>query len=143
MGITLGQQIRIQHNQPQHEEEHSLGSIYVQPDSDCELEVQKHWFFELGKNEDFTLCEDDDIIARIDPPVYVAPENVEAETDADRPHTKKDDSNSSISGIRQVDAKDLCKLKSLDWMTDILSFKTDNPSHCTTMVSTFSIPYTY
>ena len=110
------------------------GSVYNKPDSDCEMDVQKHWFFELGKNEDFTVCDDDDVIARIDPPVFVSSEKVVAETDCDRPHTKKDDSNSSISGVRQVDAADLCKLKSLEWMTDILMLKTENSSHCTTMV---------
>ena len=113
------------------------GSVYNQPDSDCEMDVQKHWFFELGKNEDFTVCEDDDVITRIDPPIFVSPEKVAAETDNPRPHTKRDDSSSSISGARQINAPELCQLRSLEWMTDILTLKTENPSHCTTMVRIF------
>lgn len=115
------------------------GSVYIQPDSDCELDAQKHWFFELGKNEDFTMCEDDDIIARIDPPVFVPAEKFTAETDCDRPHAKRDDSNATINGACQVDATQLCQLKSLHWMTDILTFRTDNPSNTTTMVRPFSL----
>lgn len=110
------------------------GSVYNQPDSDCEITVQKHWFFELGKNEDFTVCEDDDIVTRIDPPIFVPNEKTVAETGNPRPHTKRDDSNSSISGVRQVNAPELCQLKSLEWMTDILTLKTENSSHGTTMV---------
>lgn len=114
------------------------GSIYIQPDSDCELDAVKHWFFELGKNEDFTVCDDDDIIARIDPPIFVSSNQVTAETDCDRPHAKKDDSNSSVNGACQVDAEQLCQLKSLEWMSDILTLKNDNPSHTVTMVKNLS-----
>ena len=104
----------------------SLGSRYTAPDSDCEL----------GTNcADFTVCDDDDVIGRIDPPTDVSPYHFTAEKDSVRPHTKKDDSSTSLSGAQQVTPVQLMSLDSVSWAPGIVDLKLDNPSNELTTVS--------
>ena len=105
----------------------SYGTLpIVQPDSDEEL----------GTNcEDFTLCEDDDIIGQIDPLIQVSSQHVDSITDPVRPHIKKDDSNSTVDGSQQVSPDQLVTLKSLKWVDGIVNLKLDNPANERTTVS--------
>ena len=113
----------------------SYGTLpIVQPDSDEEL----------GTNcEDFTLCEDDDIIGRIDPPIPVSSQHIDAVSDPVRPHIKRDDSNSTIDGSRQVSPDQLVTLKSLKWVNGIINLKLDNPAHERTTVSFINTQYLF
>ena len=110
----------------------SLGSVFNVTDSDCEF----------GTNcPDFTVCDDDEIIARIDPPVDVASHHVVAEPDSIRPHSKKDDSSTSLSGAQQVTKSQLVYLDSVKWAPGIVDLTLENPSNEITTVSTVDTPF--
>ena len=95
-------------------------------DTDCELG---------SNNEDFTVCSDDDVISMIDYPIGVNPAHLTAETDCDRPHNKKDDSGTSISGATQLSTQQLCAIRSVQWAAEIVGIQFDNPNHERTVVS--------
>ena len=85
---------------------------------------------EIGTNDErFTKCEDDDVISKIDYPISVNLEHVTPETDNDRPHGKKDDSNTSVNGASQLTTKQLCAIKSVTWAAEIVGIQFDNPNH--------------
>lgn len=84
---------------------------------------------ELGTNHDgFTLCEDDDVISKIDYPISVNLDHMSPETDFDRPHEKRDDSNTSVNGAIQLSVQQLCAIKSVTWAAEIVGVHFENPN---------------
>lgn len=91
---------------------------------------------ELGTNCcDFTVCDDDEVIKRIDPPVSVSSYHVTAELETNRPHIKQDDSDSSLAGTKQVTISQLMSLESVKWAPGIVDLQLENPSNIRTTVS--------
>ena len=61
---------------------------------------------------------------------------VESEADKDRPHQQKDDSNLDPSGAKRTTIEQLCSYQSVTWASEAVGYKTENPSHELTIVST-------
>lgn len=56
-----------------------------------------------------------------------------------RPHTRKDDSDHDVDGLRQMSIDDICKLASINWGSPFIKMSGSNAAQSLTMVCCISV----